>query len=49
MNKKFMVSVALMAGIASGVYMYFKKNPDKFEKMKHKILATAYDFEDEMM
>ena len=48
-KKKTMMSLALLAGAATGAYYYFKKNPAKLESLKHKVLATAYEFEDEMM
>ncbi len=48
MNKKMIVAALTGVGVASAV-LYFKKNPEKFEAMKHKMIAKAYDLEDEMM
>ena len=48
-KKKAIMSAAALMAIGAGVVMYFKKNPGKFEAMKHRMLAADYDFEDEMM
>ena len=49
MSKKMMISLSVMAGMAGRMYLYFKNNPAKLESLKHKMIASIYDLEDDMM
>ena len=49
MSKKMMISLSVMAGMAGGMYLYFKNNPAKLESLKHKMIASIYELEDDMM
>ena len=49
MSKKMMISLSVMAGIAGGMYLYFINNPAKLDSVKHKMIASIYDLEDDMM
>ena len=49
MSKRMMISLSVMAGMAGGMYLYFKNNPAKLESLKHKMIASIYDLEDDMM
>ena len=49
MSKKMMISLSVMAGMAGGMYLYFKNNPAKLKILKHKMIASIYDLEDDMM
>ncbi len=48
-KKKLFLSAAVLAGIGAGMVMYFKKNPDKLQKIKTKMLQVAEDVEHKMM
>ncbi len=48
-KKKSLMMAAALTALGAGVVMYFKKNPEKFENMKDKMMKAACDFEDEMM
>ena len=47
--KKTMMVVGVMMGMAGAMYYYFKKNPEKLEDLKYKMLTTACEMEDDMM
>ena len=49
MRKQMLISLSVMAGMAGGMYLYFKNNPAKLESLKHKMIASIYDLEDDMM
>lgn len=49
MSKKMMMTLSVMAGMVGGMYLYFKSNPAKLESLKHKMIASLYDLEDDMM
>ena len=48
-RKKCFLSAAVLAGIGAGMVIYFKKNPDKLQKIKCKMMQVADDVEDSMM
>ena len=41
--------IIVIAIVAYGMYLYFKNNPAKLESLKHKMIASIYDLEDDMM
>ena len=49
MSKKILMPLSVMAGMSGGMYLYFKSNPAKLESLKHKMIASLYDLEDDMM